>query len=82
MGELDAAVQHFQAALIANRRIGAAAIAARTATDYAATLLLRDAAGDRAKALSLIAEAKSEAQALGIASLEAELAELELLQNG
>ena len=37
------------------------------------------AAGDRAKALSLIAEAKSEAQVLGIASLEAELAELELL---
>ena len=77
MGRLDAAVQHFDAALAANRRIGAAAIAARTACDYAATLLLRGAADDRVRALSLIADAKTTARRLALADLERELDELE-----
>jgi class 3 adenylate cyclase/tetratricopeptide (TPR) repeat protein len=77
MGRLDTAVQHFHAALAANRRIGAAAIAARTACDYAATLLLRGAADDRTRALSLIADAKTTARRLALADLERELDELE-----
>jgi class 3 adenylate cyclase/tetratricopeptide (TPR) repeat protein len=76
MGRFEDAGRHFQAALAASQRIGAAAIAARTAADYAATLL-RGGAPDRAQATSLIAYARSEARNLRIASLERELDELE-----
>lgn len=61
---------HFQAALTANKRIGAAVIAARTATDYAATLLLRDHGDDRKIARSLIADARTTTSRLALASLE------------
>ncbi len=77
MGELDIAAQHFQAALAANRRIGAAVISARTATDYAATLLLRDRGDDRHLARSLIADARITTSRLALTSLERELDELE-----
>ncbi|MFZ0049591.1 MAG: hypothetical protein WAL16_27430, partial [Streptosporangiaceae bacterium] len=77
MGELDIAAQHFQAALAANVRIGAAVISARTATDYAATLLLRDRGGDRNLARSLIADARTTTSRLALASLDRELDELE-----
>ena len=77
MGQLDIAAQHFQAALAANKRIGAAVIAARTATDYAATLLLRDRGDDRKIARSLIADARTTTNRLALASLERELDELE-----
>jgi tetratricopeptide (TPR) repeat protein len=59
MGRLDDALQHFQAALAANQRIGAAAISARTATDYAATLLRWNAVDDRKLARSVIAGART-----------------------
>jgi predicted ATPase/class 3 adenylate cyclase len=77
MGQLDTAVRHFQAALAANQRIGGAVIAARTATDYAATLLLRGAADDGPTARSLIADARITARRLALVSLERELDQLD-----
>jgi DNA-binding CsgD family transcriptional regulator len=68
--------RHFEAALQVHERLGARPWLARTRADYAAMLLARGAAGDRARAADLAAPAQAVARDLGMAALEQRAAEL------
>jgi tetratricopeptide (TPR) repeat protein len=52
-GDVDTAVEHFEAALDANRRIGARVLEPSTLAELASTLLLRDSEGDAQRAAEL-----------------------------
>jgi class 3 adenylate cyclase len=66
LGRLDEAETRFESAIALDRRFRADGWLPRTQCDYARMLLLRSAAGDREKALSLLAEAMTITQALGL----------------
>jgi DNA-binding SARP family transcriptional activator len=66
---VDAAEEHFRAALAANGRIGAVLMTAETQVEYAALLARRGGAGDRARAHSLAALAEEVAQPRGLHGL-------------
>jgi tetratricopeptide (TPR) repeat protein len=61
------AERHFADALAMNERLGARPFVVRTRRAWAAMLLDRDAAGDRARARDLIAAGRAEAERLGMA---------------
>jgi DNA-binding CsgD family transcriptional regulator len=65
-GDREGAHRHFEAALALNRRMGAATWLARTAYEYARTLL---AMGDRDRAEPLLAEAGAIAQRHGLTAV-------------
>jgi class 3 adenylate cyclase len=73
LGRLDDGEAHFENALAANRRIRATVWLGHTQCELASLLLKRDAAGDRARALDLIATARESAQALGLVRLHKKL---------
>jgi tetratricopeptide (TPR) repeat protein len=75
LGELDAAARHFEAGLAMNTRMGARPLIARTQHAYARMLVARDRTGDRARAAALVAAARESAQACGMTTLLAELAD-------
>jgi DNA-binding SARP family transcriptional activator/tetratricopeptide (TPR) repeat protein len=66
MERWDDAERHFGDALHVNERVGARPWLARTQEDYARMLLARAAAGDRDKALQLLADARSNYRELGM----------------
>ncbi len=76
LGDLKEAEDLFEAALQANRRLGAPPLVARTQYEYAKALLQNDLQGDRERARSLLSSAASTASRLGMAPL---LRDLELL---
>jgi tetratricopeptide (TPR) repeat protein len=65
----DTAIAHLDAAVRANRQLGALPLVARAQHDHARALLRRDASGDRAAATVLLREAKATAAALGLEDL-------------
>lgn len=67
LGRWDDAERHFTEALAMNERLGARPYLVRTRRAWAAMLLDRDAAGDRARAAELISEGRAEAERLGMA---------------
>ncbi len=69
LGRWAEAQAHFEEALEMNGRMGARLWLARTQCEYAAMLLARDGAGDRERALGLLAEALATAQELGMKKL-------------
>jgi tetratricopeptide (TPR) repeat protein len=73
LGRHDEAEQHFQAALVANERMGARPWVARTQHEYAQMLLARDAPGDRARARELLGAALETASEVGMATLAARI---------
>jgi DNA-binding CsgD family transcriptional regulator len=73
----DAAERHFQAALAFNAQQGARPGLAHTRLHYAAMLLARNRAGDRAQAASLLLLAAAEASALGMRGVQACVAALQ-----
>ncbi|MCH8921233.1 MAG: tetratricopeptide repeat protein, partial [Chloroflexi bacterium] len=66
MSRWEEAVQHFEDALEMNARTGARPWLAWTQHQYADMLLRRDAAGDREKALALLAQALETAEEIGM----------------
>jgi eukaryotic-like serine/threonine-protein kinase len=66
MARWDDAERHFEAALEANKRMGARPWVAHTQEDYARMLLERDAAGDAEKAQELLAAALATYRGLGM----------------
>ena len=66
VGRLDAAAHHFEDALAVNSRVGVRPLLARTQSAYAAALLARGSAEDRARARELAAQALTTATALGM----------------
>src|SRR5262249_7694461 len=75
LGRLAAAAAHFEAALAAHARLDAPVYRARTAFAYARVLCQRERPGDAERAAVLLAEARSTAEALGMAGLLRELRE-------
>jgi hypothetical protein len=79
-GELDRAVQHFEQAVSANRRLGNLPLAAITRAELATTLGRRGRAEDRVKAADLLETAIAHADGMGmskrIAGWRAELSAL------
>jgi DNA-binding CsgD family transcriptional regulator len=73
----DVAERHFQAALAFNAQQGARPGLAHTRLHYAAMLLARNRAGDRAQAASLLLLAAAEASALGMRGVQARVAALQ-----
>jgi class 3 adenylate cyclase len=78
----DDAAQHFDGAIEANTRIGARAWVAHSQYRYAEMLLARKAAGDRSKALQLLAQALDAARALGMKVLLERALALKLRAQG
>jgi tetratricopeptide (TPR) repeat protein len=76
LGRPEAAAEHFESALQMARRMAARPWLAHAQYDYAAMLRGRDAAGDRARARRLAADAGEAAHELGMPTLAAEAAEL------
>jgi DNA-binding CsgD family transcriptional regulator len=74
MSRWDAAQRHFEAALAMNARIGAHLPLGHTQHDYAAMLLRRGQAGDRARAACLLRSSLETAQQLGFRALEERVA--------
>src|SRR5262249_59038874 len=68
LGRLDAAAEHFEAALAAHVRLRAPVYRARTAFVYASLLRRRGKPGDEERAAVLLADARATAQALGMAA--------------
>jgi tetratricopeptide (TPR) repeat protein len=68
LGRWEEAERHFDAALGMDRRMGARPWAAHTRHDHAAMLLARDGPGDRERAGTLLAEAISAYDELGMES--------------
>jgi DNA-binding CsgD family transcriptional regulator len=66
MADRRAAERHFEDALSMNRRMGARAWLIRTQRDYAAMLMDRGSAGDRARARQLLTDALTTANAMGM----------------
>ena len=75
LGRLDAAAEHFEAALVAHARLDAPVYRARTAFAYARLLRRRAGPGDAERAAVLLAEAHATAEALGMAALLREMRE-------
>ncbi len=71
----DQAVQHFEVALEAHRRMGARALAAESEAALAGALRRRGGAGDVSRADDLTRSAAGTARSLGMAGLEARLAD-------
>jgi len=69
MGNLDQAATHFENALVFCRKAGYRPDLAWTCCDYSDTLRERDAAGDRAKAMSLLDESLAISSELGMRPL-------------
>ena len=69
MGNLNQAAEHFEDALAFSRKAGYRPELAWTCCDYAATLLQRDASGDRDKATSLLDESLGVSSELGMRPL-------------
>jgi hypothetical protein len=67
-GDVDRAVDHLDRAVTANRILGNRPVTAVTTADLANALLHRQAAGDRERAATLLATARSEAEAMGLAA--------------
>jgi tetratricopeptide (TPR) repeat protein len=65
-GDLDRAIDHLDRALTANRLLGNRPVTAITAADLADAVLRRQAPGDRERAATLLAAARSEADAMGL----------------
>ncbi|MGE0680060.1 MAG: hypothetical protein AB7P69_03985 [Candidatus Binatia bacterium] len=68
-GKIDLAIAHFEAAVTTNERLGHRPAAIQTRAELALTLLQRAGAGDRHRGRTLIQEAISEADALGMTGL-------------
>ena len=66
MGNLDAAVRHFEDALKMNTRIGGRPFLARTQYEYARMLLARGRAADRRRAAALLDESLACCRELGL----------------
>jgi tetratricopeptide (TPR) repeat protein len=73
LGRHNAAEQHFEAALVANERMGARPWVARTQHEYAQLLLTRDAPGDTEHARELLGAALETARGLGMTTLAARI---------
>ena len=69
MGRRDVAVEHFDAAVAMNARMGAHTWLAHTRFDYAAVLLAQDGPRDRARGLEMLAVARRTAEQLGMTRL-------------
>ena len=69
LGRLDQGINHFEDALAFCRRAGYWPDLAWTCRDYADSLLQRDSAGDRAKAITLLDEALAISTELGMRPL-------------
>lgn len=65
----EEAADHFEAAIVANQRIGARPWVAHTEHEYARLLLARGRAADRPRALDLLGRAVDSARALGMTAL-------------
>jgi class 3 adenylate cyclase len=78
----DEAVRHFDHALETNSRMGARPWLARTQYEYAQMLLTRDEAGDRERAIGLLAQALNTAQEIGQASIVERALKLKLQAQG
>lgn len=78
----DEADGHFQTALRANDRLGAAAFLARTRREYAGMLIRRGRAADRDKAFQLLDQALEAARALGLAWAVQEISTLREIGTG
>jgi hypothetical protein len=74
LGDVEAACEHFEHALGANRRLGAPPLAARTAAEYAAVLLAAGRPGDAGRAARLLAGAAATADRLGMEPLRRRIA--------
>jgi tetratricopeptide (TPR) repeat protein len=74
LGDVEAAGEHFEHALGANRRLGAPPLAARTAAEYAAVLLAAGRPGDAGRAAHLLAGAAATADRLGMQPLRRRIA--------
>jgi hypothetical protein len=75
LGRLDAAADHFEAALAAHVRLDAPVYRARTAFSYACLLRRRARPGDAERAAGLLADAHATAEALGMVALLREMRE-------
>lgn len=73
LGRLDSAERHFEEALEADKRLGAAPWVARTQYEYAQMLLGRDGRGDHRRALDLLQEAGAAAERMRLARLAQEV---------
>jgi tetratricopeptide (TPR) repeat protein len=81
--EYDRGVEHFEAALAMNTKMGAVPLVARTQERYAALLLQRDGAGDVARARELLEQAAETMERVGmVGHLARARAVLERLQAG
>jgi hypothetical protein len=69
-GEIDRAADHFGDAIEVNRRMGARPWVAHTQHDMGRTLLLRDAPGDRERAIELLTTCAENSRILGMIALE------------
>ncbi len=65
-GRFDDSERHFEFALEMSRRLGSPPLLARAQCDFARMLLVRNAAGDREKALRLAGQAHANAAPLGM----------------
>jgi len=75
LGDVTRAVEHGNAALATNARVGARAALARTQHEQARRLLARDGAGDHERARALRSAARETAEACGMTRLAADLVE-------
>jgi tetratricopeptide (TPR) repeat protein len=78
----DEADSHFQTALRANDRLGAAAFLARTRYEYASMLIRRGRTADHDKALQLLDQALEAARTLGLAWAAREISTLRGTETG
>ena len=78
IGRLDEAAEHFEAAIAANRKIGAVTWVAHTEFEYGALLLQRAREGDRPRALELLRLAGRTAQALEIVRLKKKMESIQI----
>jgi hypothetical protein len=76
MSHWESAVEHFEAAIRANTRLGARAFLARTQYEYARMLIRRGRSAERSQALALAAQAEDTARALGMVSISESCARL------
>jgi hypothetical protein len=75
LGDVTRAVEHGDAALSTNARLGARAALARTQHEQARRLLARDGTGDRERARALRSAARETVEACGMTRLAADLLE-------
>jgi class 3 adenylate cyclase len=82
MERWEEAVQHFEAALEMNARVGARPYVAHTEQQYAQMLIARGEPGDRETALELLSQALDTAQELGMKTLVEKALALKLRAQG